>query len=64
VGLNTSLLELLEDISSRGTLEKAELRGLQVLSEVGMFKSKRSPVMVMEKEYASWKEHYSDINQG
>jgi hypothetical protein len=53
---------MLEDIASRGTLEKGELRGLQVLSEIGMFRSKKSPLIVMEDEYLNWKKHYSDIN--
>ena len=42
---------MLEDISNRGTLEKGELRGLQVLSEVGGFRSKRTPVVLMRRDY-------------
>lgn len=48
VTLNEHLLKLLTSIGDSDTLQKQELRGLQVLTEVGIFKSKKSPVLVAE----------------
>lgn len=62
IQINEGFLKLLHSISESNTLQKQELRGLQVLAEVGLFKCKKSPVLVTESEYQGWSEHYfSDV---